>query len=151
MRRVRNPLWRFWSMVDVRRVDDCWMWQGCRNPSGHGRFSLRGKRMQAHVLSWQMANGQPRPNDMGILHKCNVSSCVNPRHLYPGTQKQNSLDARNAYRTYWKIGPRAVPVIRFAEARGATVSHLAKLWNVDRKAIRQVRDRDTYNWVREAA
>ena len=49
----------------------------------------------AHRISWELHNG-PITEGMNVNHKCNVAHCVNPEHLYVGTQKQNVRDSINA-------------------------------------------------------
>jgi len=48
-------------------------------------------RVRAHRLSWEIHNGKV-PDGLSVLHDCDNPSCVNPGHLYVGTQQQNVLD-----------------------------------------------------------
>ena len=85
---------RFWAKVDKRGPSDCWPWRACHSPrwrGGHGSFRANGKIYGAHVYSWILVN-EKKPKLL-ILHKCGVAVCVNPQHLYEGTQKQNVLDS----------------------------------------------------------
>lgn len=90
---------RFWAKV--QKTDGCWLWTaGTR--SGYGTLRSGGKRgpmIQAHRLSWELANG-PMPQGAHILHSCDNKLCVNPAHLRPGTQADNTQDAieRGRYR-----------------------------------------------------
>lgn len=84
--------WRFWNKVNLDSDDKCWLWNGPFFVSGYGSFSRRGFTFRAHRLAWVLINGTI-PEGLGVLHKCNVKSCVNPEHLYLGTQKQNMQDA----------------------------------------------------------
>lgn len=90
----RPPEERFWKKVDVRGADECWEWQGFVAPNGYGRFDGG----LAHRFSWVLANGAiPEANDYSpfgylILHKCDNRSCVNPNHLFLGTQQDNIQD-----------------------------------------------------------
>jgi hypothetical protein len=86
---------RFWKYVT--RMDDamCWIWTGAVDNHGYGKISLGGRslrtNLKAHRVSYEMANG-PIPEGLGILHVCDTPGCVNPKHLYPGTQKDNARD-----------------------------------------------------------
>lgn len=86
----------FWSKVDVRGPDDCWEWQGSRSTSEPGRdygraWAGKGRTQLAHRLSWEMANGDIPPG-MQICHHCDNPPCVNPAHLFLGTNRDNVLD-----------------------------------------------------------
>lgn len=72
-------------------VDDagCFIWDGASNGS-RGTFTL-GKVINAHKAAWILYRGEI-PFGKLILHKCNVSICVNPDHLYLGTAADNTRD-----------------------------------------------------------
>jgi HNH endonuclease len=72
------------------------LWNGSGVPDGHGVLGL-GHRPHiqpcyAHRIAWTLANGEI-PAGVAVLHRCDVPRCVNPHHLFLGSQGDNVRDA----------------------------------------------------------
>lgn len=93
----QNMVIRFWNKVNnPGNGQDCWKWTACVDKDGYGKYTNKKitNIRQAHRLSWEFYNG-PIPQKLLVCHKCDNPSCVNPDHLYLGTNKDNMLDMKS--------------------------------------------------------
>ena len=91
---------RFMAKVNV--TDGCWLWTAGRFAEGYGAFVTAGRPHGAHRVSWEIFRGEipadaraSRGGTLYVLHNCPGGDnplCVNPRHLWLGTNVQNLAD-----------------------------------------------------------
>lgn len=141
----------FWKRVN--KSETCWNWIGVKDKDGYGTLSIRGKGLKrAHRLSWEIHNG-PIPDGMSVLHKCDNPSCVNPEHLFLGTQLDNMRDktakgrgiylkGEDAGRT--KLTEKQVRQIRRMIEEGKTQRAIAKEFSITHGAVHLIAKR--INW-----
>lgn len=85
---------RFWKYV--QKSDGCWAWTGTADGSGRGRLNINVSYKRcvpdlAARISWKISKG-PIPDKLFVLHRCDNPNCVNPDHLFLGTQLDNIKD-----------------------------------------------------------
>lgn len=72
---------------------DCWIWAGSKSPEGYGGIAVDGGVRSTHRVAWELTNGKI-PEGMCVLHKCDIPSCINPGHLFLGSNKDNAEDRK---------------------------------------------------------
>lgn len=84
---------RFWARVpNGLDAQTCWLWPGISLDS-YGTIGIgAGKVWRAHRLSWVIHNGPIEPDSLRVCHACDMPPCVNPSHLWLGTDKDNRRD-----------------------------------------------------------
>lgn len=93
---------RLWAHVD--KTDSCWFWTGLLNHAGYGRVWNDGAVRLAHRVAYELVVG-PIPSGLTLDHLCRTRRCVNPTHLEPVTQRENTrrgntISNRNAAKTH---------------------------------------------------
>jgi len=93
----------FWKKVDIKSENECWEWNACKNKHGYGQFKIDKKLYGSHRISWILTNGDIPEDDnycktLFVCHSCDNPGCVNPNHLFLGTNKDNMKDMINKNR-----------------------------------------------------
>lgn len=93
-----NPAVRAYLDERSTKFGACRIWQGAKDKDGYGCASWSGKWFRAHRLCWQEARG-PIPAGMLVCHRCDTPACIEPSHLWLGSNAENTADRDAKHRT----------------------------------------------------
>jgi hypothetical protein len=95
---------RFLSRVSCQHPSGCWEWVGSVHPNGYGRMNIGSRsdgtkrNILAHRLAFELFKGEIQ-DGLFVCHVCDNPICVNPDHLFTGTQTDNMRDCMQKGRT----------------------------------------------------
>lgn len=154
---MREPF-NFWRNVRVDAQSGCWLWSARVNKDGYGVFggsSTRGTRL-AHRFAYQTVHNRQLLQTVFLCHSCDKPSCVNPTHMFTGTQADNMADkvrkdrqAKGEKQGISKLDDCAVRQIRAMYATGMyTQRQVGDRFGVTQAAIWYVLHSLTWNHVK---
>lgn len=148
---MRDTLLRRFEARINRAENGCWLWTGSIQRSGYGQIIIeKGRPNYTHRVAWELYRGHI-PLGMYVCHRCDVRACVNPDHLFLGTQSDNMADCVTKDR---QAKGAQLPHAKFTDADILDIcaSDLpdrqeAKRRGVNREVIRDIRLCKTYKHV----
>ena len=131
--------WRepFEDCYKIDRKTGCWLWQRAMMLNGYGQKWHRGKFDGAHRVSWMIYKGSI-PEGVYVLHKCDVKACVNPAHLFLGTQSDNLRDMSIKGRTTSCFTKADVRQMKAMRMNGKTFSAIGTIFGVEKSTIHAI-------------
>ncbi len=131
----------------IRKENGCWDWSGSKT-SGYGNFGHRGKIMKAHRASWILHNGEI-PNNLWVLHKCDIRECSNPDHLFLGNNSDNMKDmvlkGRNKFRS--KLTLENIAEIKRLLELEIPIARICKKYNVSNTTIWSIKHGKSWKFL----
>lgn len=149
---------QFWKYAEKGKEGECWNWKGRLNEWGYGRVFHNGRGILSNRLSWMIHFGEI-PNEMLVCHKCDNPACINPQHLWLGTNTDNMRDMMKKERNQKKLNKLQVSIIRKSYAKhypvgksigdkfGISGKELAEIFGVCRAQISRIVNEK--EWARE--
>ncbi len=127
---------RFLAKTQI--TDTCWMWKAFIRPDGYGMFGLGGRMIAAHRAAYILWR-EPIPKGAHVCHTCDIPACVNPWHLWLGTNADNVADKVRKNRQHRLFGPaNAATKLSFDDKQ--TIRRLFESGNYTKAAISRMFD-----------
>lgn len=151
-----TPDERFLSNFDRVTESGCWIWTGGTDECGYGRILVGKHRMKAHRYAYTLHIG-PIPEGAYICHHCDVPSCVNPAHLFAGTQQDNVDDCVRKGRRVPAKGERnraaklTEQQVREIRQTPGTMTDIGSRYGVSGVMVSLIKRRKSWTHVRDAA
>lgn len=95
---MKTEIQKFEERFEPVTETGCWLWTGAL--WGGGRYGCFGGKESAHKASLRLYKGRPTTKDEHVCHKCDVTICVNPDHLFVGDMSSNMRDQVNKNRKH---------------------------------------------------
>lgn len=128
----------------VPNARGCLEWTGSFFKVGYPQFCFAGTKLYGHRVAYELVNGEI-PKGQSVLHECDNPKCVNPRHLFLGTMKENMDDkiakGRNAVGAQQNLGAldhEKAAAIRYLRAAGMSREAVAAKFGVTPTTISRV-------------
>jgi hypothetical protein len=130
----------------------CFRWIAGIKPEGYGRLYENGKEFYAHRRAWEEAFGSI-PDGMFVCHTCDNPGCVNPAHLFLGTNGDNMADAAKKGRcrgtkgeNKWRSKLTEEQVLQIRESKEGQIK-TAQKFGISGKQVSVIRNKKQWGWL----
>lgn len=138
---------RFWSKVEYDVKSGCWEWKGYTLKKGYGRFMAMGHQILAHRYSYLHLVGEI-PEGMQVCHRCDNPCCVNPGHLFLGSNSDNQIDSvKKGRHSTVKLTPEEAKYIKQLLDEGLSVDAIRVRTGANKTTIRNIKSGQAWDWL----
>lgn len=150
---------RFWKFVDRRGEDDCWEWKGTLRGGStgdrYGGILIDGVSHSAHRTSYELFVGKI-DDGMFVLHSCDNTKCVNPKHLHLGSHSDNMREASERNRMAKgsanknsKLSEDDVREIKMMVMnKSHSYSQISSIYGIGRSTVKDIVSGRCWGWVK---
>lgn len=100
--KMSDDEFKVWFFGSAKKTPSgCWLWTKGTGQMGYGKVSFLGETEYTHRVAWILTH-EDIPDSQQVNHHCDTPRCINPEHLYLGTQAENSADMVRRHRNAGK-------------------------------------------------
>lgn len=145
---------RFFNSLE-KIENGCWLWKGAIGKNGYGALNVNGKVILAHRYSF-ILHHEKIPKGLFVCHKCDIRNCVNPEHLFLGTNHDNVKDmikkgrknpVKGSASPSAKLNEEKVKQIKQFLKEGMRSPELAKLFNIGKRQIIYIKNNQSWKHI----
>ena len=144
------------EIAETASTDECLPWPGATNGGGYGAVWVKGRTLGAHKVALEVKLGRVLGEGMQACHTCDNPICVNPRHLFEGTDADNKRDmackGRRARGEKFPSRNRlteidVMDVIERIEVKGEPQASVAREYGVTPQLLHRIRRGKAWGWL----
>lgn len=141
-------LCRLKSSANIKSITDCWEWHKHTIKNGYGRIGLSNRKMGlAHRVMYEQYYKVVLDKNIKVCHKCDNRKCINPNHLFLGSQRENCLDCskkgrhadvRNENNPFCRWTDKEIENVRNLRKQGLTLLNIASITKISYSTVQKV-------------
>lgn len=128
---------------------DCWIWQESLNADGYGIIKYHQKTYRVYRVMWERLHGREIPKGKSALHRCDTPACMNPHHIFIGTQIDNIRDmvSKGRQRSRRGLTDDEVRSIRAMIRGGMKQAEVIRLMGLESSTVSRIVNRKLYKEI----